>query len=86
MEYVGKDRLAFDAETREASPGWFSWLMDENKPGPQLDSFKIVVAEQTETHPILHAIDNDAYIKLDKLRERCPGLEPQLRTKIQQQR
>jgi cell division protein FtsI/penicillin-binding protein 2 len=62
-------------EHREPSPAWYSWLVDESQSAPQLDSFKIKVAEQTETHPILRAIDNDAYVKLDKLRERCPGLE-----------
>jgi len=65
-----------DNEKKEPTPGWLRWLVDDTKsPGPQIDSFKVLVSEQTETHAILHAIDNDAYLVLDKLRERCPGLE-----------
>ena len=63
-----------EAERRDQKPGWFAWLNEESAP-PNLDSFKVTVAEQTEAHPILRAIDNDAYIVLDKLRDRCPGLE-----------
>jgi penicillin-binding protein 2 len=54
---------------------WYSWMVDDRQAAPQLDSFKVTVAEQTEAHPVLHDLDNDAYIKLDRLRERCPGLE-----------
>jgi penicillin-binding protein 2 len=64
-----------ESEKREQKPGWFAWLNDDSGSGPNLDSFKVTVAEQTEAHAILRAIDNDAYIVLDKLRERCPGLE-----------
>jgi penicillin-binding protein 2 len=64
-----------DNEHREPPAGWYRWLVDDSEAGPQIDDFKVNVAEQSETHPILHAIDNDAYIVLDKLRERCPGLE-----------
>ena len=62
----------------EPAPAWYRWLVDDSEPAaPKAEDFKlsVVVAEQTETHPILHAIDNEAYIALDKLRERCPGLE-----------
>jgi len=64
-----------EAEKRDQKPGWFAWLNEESNSGPNLDSFKVTVAEQTEAHAILRAIDNDAYIVLDKLRDRCPGLE-----------
>jgi penicillin-binding protein 2 len=65
-----------DNEKREPSPAWYKWLVDDTQTtGPQVDSFNVLVAEQTETHAILHAIDNDTYVALDKLRERCPGLE-----------
>jgi penicillin-binding protein 2 len=58
------------------APAWYKWLGEDTpNAGPQVDSFNILVAEQTETHAILHAIDNDTYVALDKLRERCPGLE-----------
>src|SRR3954447_8574256 len=42
-----------DNEKREPTPGWLRWLVDDAQPGPQIDSFKILVAEQTETHAIL---------------------------------
>ena len=64
-----------DSRHREPASGWYRWLVDDSEAAPQIDSFKVTVSEQTETHAILHAIDNDAYILLDKLRERCPGLE-----------
>jgi penicillin-binding protein 2 len=64
-----------DNEHREPPSGWYRWLVDESEAGPRIDSFEVPVAEQSETHAILHAIDNDAYVLLDKLRERCPGLE-----------
>lgn len=64
-----------DSEHREPASGWFRWLVDDSEAGPQIDDFNLSVADQSETHPILNAIDNDAYIVLDKLRERCPGLE-----------
>lgn len=64
-----------DSQKKEPSPAWYSWLVDDSQAAPQLDNFKVTVAEQTESHPILRAIDNEAYIKLDKLREKCPGLE-----------
>jgi penicillin-binding protein 2 len=63
-----------ESQKRE-DKGWWAWLSEDSGPGPQLDSFKVTVAEQTEPHAILRAIDNDAYIILDKLRDRCPGLE-----------
>jgi penicillin-binding protein 2 len=64
-----------DSEQKEDRDSWFRWLTDDSQAGPQIDNFKVTVSEQTETHPILRAIDNDAYIQLDKMRERCPGLE-----------
>ncbi len=64
-----------DSEHKEPPSGWYRWLMDDSAEGPQIESFKLTVSEQTETHAVLHNIDNEAYLKLDKLRERCPGLE-----------
>ncbi|HEY7119982.1 MAG TPA: penicillin-binding transpeptidase domain-containing protein [Tepidisphaeraceae bacterium] len=64
-----------EQQRRDNAPSWLHWLTDDTQSAPQLDSFKMPVAEQTESHPILRAIDNDAYIVLDKLRDRCPGLE-----------
>jgi penicillin-binding protein 2 len=68
-------RERYENEQREPAPAWLRWLTDESTSAPQLDNFSVLVSEQTETHAVLHAIDNDAYIVLDKLRERCPGLE-----------
>jgi penicillin-binding protein 2 len=65
----------YEEEQREPAPAWLRWLTDESTAPPQLDNFSVVVSEQKETHAVLHAIDNDAYLVLDKLRERCPGLE-----------
>lgn len=62
-------------EQKEPASGWLAWLVDDSQAAPQLDSFKVTVAEQTESHVILRAVDNDTYIKLDRLRDRCPGLE-----------
>jgi penicillin-binding protein 2 len=59
----------------DPSPAWYSWLIDENAEAPQVDSFKVTVSEQAESHVILRAVDNDTYIKLAKLRERCPWLD-----------
>ncbi len=70
---VARDR--HDNEKREPSPAWYKWLVDDTQSAPQVDSFTVLVSEQTETHAILHAIDNDTYLVLDKLRDRCPGLE-----------
>lgn len=65
-----------ETEKPAPAPAWYKWLGEDTpNAGPQVDSFNILVAEQTETHAILHAIDNDTYVALDKLRERCPGLE-----------
>jgi penicillin-binding protein 2 len=62
-------------QAKDDEPKWYDWLVDDKQAAPQLDSFKVMVAEQTEAHPVLRDIDNDAYVRLDKLRERCPGLE-----------
>jgi penicillin-binding protein 2 len=65
----------YEDEKREPAPGWFKWLTEESTAPPQIDNFSALVTEQLETHAVLHAIDNDAYLVLNKLRERCPGLE-----------
>jgi penicillin-binding protein 2 len=59
----------------DPSPAWYSWLIDENAQPPQVDSFKVTVSEQSESHVVLRAIENDAYVKLAKLRDRCPWLD-----------
>ncbi len=63
------------AANKAPAPSWYKWLIDDTQSVPELDSFKVTVSEQTETHVILKAIDNDAYTALDKLRERWPWLE-----------
>ena len=68
-------KTRYENEQREPAPGWLKWLSDESTSAPQIDNYSVLVSEQTETHAVLHAIDNDAYLVLDKLRERCPGLE-----------
>ena len=69
------DRHKKEGEVTEPSPAWYRWLIDEDAEAPRVDSFKVTVSEQTESHVILRAIDNDAYIRLAKLRERCPWLD-----------
>ena len=64
-----------NGEGSDPSPAWYSWLIDDKVDGPQVDSFSVTVSEQSEAHVILRAIDNDAYVKLAKLRELCPWIE-----------
>jgi len=57
-----------------AQPWYRQWLLSD-APEPQVDSFAIEVAEQTQSHVILNAVSAEAHNRLKKNLERFPGLE-----------
>ncbi len=61
-------------ENAEPLPLWQQWLIDPAKSAPQVDSFAVTVAEQTEPHVILRAVSNEVNNYLGKNIERYPGL------------
>lgn len=70
-----KYQLARSEHTnRPPSPQWYGWLIDDAQPPPQIDSFIDDVAEQTQAHVILRAIDTNTNNFLGKNIEKYPGL------------
>ncbi len=55
-------------------PGWRRWLLEDGSDKPQLDSFDMPVAEETEAHIILSAIPLAVQNDLGGAIDRYPGL------------
>jgi penicillin-binding protein 2 len=59
---------------REPSAWWKRWLIDDTQRAPELDDFKIEVAEQREAHVILRNIPQAVHNELWREIDRYPGL------------
>jgi len=54
---------------------WRRWLIGEDSPsGPDIDNYAITIDEQTSTHAIIRAADDDALNRLGKQAGRLPGM------------
>ena len=63
-----------DKTQNEDAPRWRKWIMGSAEDGPDIDKFEVEVDEETQAHPILRALDNEACIMLGKQLEQLPGL------------
>lgn len=71
--YTRYQRAMQSHEDRAPAPWYREWLLS-NEPAPQLDSFAIEVAEQSEAHVILPNVSTEVHNFLKKRIERLPGL------------
>jgi penicillin-binding protein 2 len=62
------------AQTRPSSV-WQKWLLDDSEDPPELDSFKLSVADETAKHVIVRDVDPDVQTELGRHSDRFPGLE-----------
>ena len=53
---------------------WKKWIADGGDDTPAIDNFNVVVAEQLESHVILHAVDTSTQNELGKDIDQYPGL------------
>jgi len=59
-----------NAATRP-TPAWKRWLAEDD--APNIDAFRLTVAEETEQHVILHDVDPDLRPELGKYSDSFPG-------------
>lgn len=54
---------------------WYrKWMSDSSSDAPKIDDFEVEVAEESEPHVILRAVDNDVRNELALHQDRYPGL------------
>ena len=58
----------------EATSWYRKWMSDSGSDAPKIDDFEVEVAEESEPHVILRAIDNDERNELALHQDRYPGL------------
>jgi penicillin-binding protein 2 len=69
-----KYQRAVEEQKGVTAPWYAKWLLEGDAEGPDVDNFLEDVGEQEAPHPIIHDIDNDAFIRLKKNLDRYPGL------------